>query len=594
MVTTVTYAAAASKPPTMPSSSRLSSTRTKTQYGAKISVKFVFKLKNESNEQTSKLHRQLLTAMTELEPSVKIFDSDNKQVVPNNLTDNNISDHFTYALVKRKFSKSIVVCHDILCPLPLHALRKLMSSHLKTNKAALLMNYWTVPDVRDIGWIYGVHPKYHNRDSVTDILQNHLQQKEHDIPKFRLHTKQASCGKGKAIVKVTAVHVECPAKDTQKLRHLLSKAYKSNSLPGQFIPSNLSFVRSENAYKNWIDNQQNYLNEHRNITISGISREQMKELMVEYDGRKQTLGNVLMSSPLVKQVSSTSKTDSDGLWNISTTSELYNNAKALVDKVLDRPAKQSQENSQSQTEWYDIDEYNDFLCNESTSTRSTASSTSSSPEPVNIPTNISSKQTSVDSPLSSQSNIIREIRKEFKEQISRYHSTVLDHIDKLNIGLHNDLEKDVEKREAAFRKEAAEKINLAIRASLQVAREDCTALIEKMRSEIVEQIKIEVQRAIQLISPNPRSWKQSKTEDGTCDDICQRIFSNTNIPSSPPRDQKPIVNKSPSPTQSSNHGTSDENEVDDNSIKIEFEYTPASLSEPSIGTPPRGIEAPTP
>ena len=127
--------------------------------------------------------------MTELEPSVKIFDSDNKQVVPNNLTDNNISDHFNYALVKRKFSKSIVVCHDILCPLPLHALRKLMSSHLKTNKAALLMNYWTEPDVRDIGWIYGVHPKYHNRDSVTDILQNHLQQKEHDIPKFRLHTK---------------------------------------------------------------------------------------------------------------------------------------------------------------------------------------------------------------------------------------------------------------------------------------------------------------------------------------------------------------------------------------------------------------------
>ena len=119
--------------------------------------------------------------------------------------------------------------------------------------------------------------------------------------------------------------------------------------------------------------------------------------MIEYDGRKQTLGNVLMSSPLVKQVSSTSKTDSDGLWNISTTSELYNNAKALVNKVLDRPAKQSQENSQSQTEWYDIDEYNDFLCNESTSTRSTASSTSSSPEPVNIPTNISSKQMSVDS-----------------------------------------------------------------------------------------------------------------------------------------------------------------------------------------------------
>ena len=52
-------------------------------------------------------------------------------------------------------------------------------------------------------------------------------------------------------------------------------------------------------------------------------------------------------------------------------------------------------------------------------------------------------------------------------------------LDKLNVGLRNNLEKNIEKREAAFQKEATEKTNLAIRASLQLAPEDCTALIEK-------------------------------------------------------------------------------------------------------------------
>ena len=47
-----TYAAVASKPPLTPSPARMPSTKTKTQYGPKMSVKFIFKIKNDSNKQT--------------------------------------------------------------------------------------------------------------------------------------------------------------------------------------------------------------------------------------------------------------------------------------------------------------------------------------------------------------------------------------------------------------------------------------------------------------------------------------------------------------------------------------------------------------
>ena len=594
-----TYAAVASKPPVTPSPAHMPSTKTKTQYGPKMSVKFIFKIKNDSNKQTSKIHRELLLTMTKIEPSVKFFDNDSKQVVPDNITDGGMSDHFNYALVKRRFSKSIVVCHDLLCPKSLHAMRKLMSQQLKMNKAALLLNYWDDPDVRDIGWFCGIHPKYHNRDCLTDLLQKHLQQAEEEVPKFRLHPKKASCGKGHMLNSVRAVHIECSTKDTQKLRHLLSLAYKSNALPGQFIPTNLSFVRSESAYKNWITRQTTYLNEHRNIPISNVSRQEMRETMVEYEGEKRSIRDLILTSPLIKCLSSTARTESDGLWNLSTTSELYNAAVSFVNKILDRPPSTSSSPIDGNAELSDIDDYNDFLCNDGVGTETTTSTTQSTNEPSDtqndVPNDISSKPMSVQSSISNASGIVKEltnIRTELVKQIADFHTGLQEEIQKSHELLRQEIAKQIAKDKSILRKETEEKTKLAVRASLQLAREECSSLVSKMRSEIMAEVREEVKRAIQLISPNPRFRKQSRTVDADCSDVAKRIFPNATSDSNTVPVEKPSPSSPTSDSIPSSSTPSDGTVTQ--SVEIDFEYTPPTPSEGSCCTPPRGIEAPSP
>ena len=165
MVTFRTYVDAVNKPPASQSTKRMPSSKTRDSYGPKMSVKFVFKLKNDSDNNIANKHQSLLLTILEQQPSTKFFNSDGKQLTPEDIQEGTMSSLFDYALVKRRFSKTMVVCLDLLSPIPLQAMRRSISGQLRKAKAAILVNYWDTPDVRDVGWIFGIHPKYHSRDS---------------------------------------------------------------------------------------------------------------------------------------------------------------------------------------------------------------------------------------------------------------------------------------------------------------------------------------------------------------------------------------------------------------------------------------------
>ena len=114
-----------------------------------------------------------------------------------------------------------------------------------------------------------------------------------------------------------------------------------------------------------------YLNEHRNIPISNVSRQEMRETIVEYEGEKRSIRDLILTSPLIKCLSSTAKTESDGLWNLSTTSQSYNAAVSFVNKILDRPPSTSSSPINDNAELSEIDAYNDFLCNDGVGTETT-------------------------------------------------------------------------------------------------------------------------------------------------------------------------------------------------------------------------------
>ena len=113
----------------------------------------------------------------------------------------------------------------------------------------------------------------------------------------------------------------------------------------------------------------------------------MREHKVDYEGKQHIVQHVLATSPLIKNVSPMSKTDSDGMWNLSTTSKLYNEAVLFVNSILGISNNSSPSNSTID----DVDDYHSFLC-QSTITSGSGSSdyfSQKSNESAPIPSKIS-------------------------------------------------------------------------------------------------------------------------------------------------------------------------------------------------------------
>ena len=70
MVTFRTYADAVNKPAASQSTKRMPLSKTRDSYGPKMSVKFVFKLKNNSDNNIAKKHQLLMLTILEKQPSV--------------------------------------------------------------------------------------------------------------------------------------------------------------------------------------------------------------------------------------------------------------------------------------------------------------------------------------------------------------------------------------------------------------------------------------------------------------------------------------------------------------------------------------------
>ena len=179
------------------------------------------------------------------------------------------------------------------------------------------------------------------------------------------------------------------------------RAYQSYTLPGQFIPSNLSHVRSKKAYVGWIKQQQEYLDTHRNISIKNISQQEMKERKVEHGGSSHILQDILVASPLIKNLLVTAKTDSNGVWNLSTTSTMYNEAVSFINSILNKENETLGSTSKGSN---NVDDYNSYLCQSTITSESNSFSTSSQEfnnSTSSIPSNIDSKKEAADSSPSS-------------------------------------------------------------------------------------------------------------------------------------------------------------------------------------------------
>ena len=302
----------------------------------KVAVKISFKLKKTDSLDISNKHRDILLALIRADPSCLVHDSEGSCLSLN--PESKIDNKFKYETLPRKHFQLVCVSHNITTKVTFSNLKSAIRNALSSSRATLTVNTWSTLDVRDAGWLLQMHPRLHNRDDITERLRRAIQQITTDqVPTFRLYTKTISNGKPSDMNRKSTqvIVVECETSSLFKLRELLHKIYSTNtkSLPGKFIPMNFQHIQSGNAYTQLIQQQQNYLESHRNISISEITLEDL-QTEIEYKNNKLSIQNAINQTNYISWYSPDNSSSPIEKINFSTDVSNYPSAISFLKNVI--------------------------------------------------------------------------------------------------------------------------------------------------------------------------------------------------------------------------------------------------------------------
>lgn len=449
----------------------------------RISVKFNFKEENDDTSTHAKRHRDLLIAMTSHDAHLVVLDKSSKPFIPKDISCDEYANKFDYAVIKRRHANSFAVTHDIISSMSLPELNKKLSRDHKQARSKLSINKWKTLDVRDVGWLFGVHPTFHNRDSLTKTIRKELENKEENVPQFRLYAKLVISGTSSTRITSRAVFVECESKHLPKVRHLFSKLYKSNLIPGKFIPLNIQHTKSVSVYKKWITKQSEYLENHRNITIRNVSKEDFNK-SIKYNNSDNNMRTILHSSHLIDAISPTNESSSEGKWHISTSVDRYKDALSLIHEILANHLKHV--GTEKIPPIPKTDEDDDSV------TAYTCSLENESNDNTHLPTkSIISSLT--ESEMDSLANSLK-ARLEIPylvKTLNNLTAFITDEIKKLE-------------------NEVNRQIGSAVKTAIRDESARMRKTIDEMQGKVKEELQQELKAYIITISPNPRFRKQSR------------------------------------------------------------------------------------
>ena len=291
-----------------------------------VCIKILFKQMNGSHtDDVSHLHHQVLSHMRKLDPKLIIYDSEDQPIILSNTT-THFKKRFIYEPLPRRHFRLLGVTHQIHSHLTISKHKKELTTFLQKHKITLAPHDWDSLDVRDVGWFCNVHTFFHQREHLHSVLIKYITQANpsQHIPPFKLYVKTVTAGKpGSSRVSTRAVHLESRSKDILILRKLLQQTYSTiKGLPGHFIPSNLPHLDNKHLHRTYILQQNKYIDDHRNISIYGVTADQLLQ-KVTYNDKEGSIREHLRRSSVIKWISPTSSTEQDGKWHLSTTLHHY-------------------------------------------------------------------------------------------------------------------------------------------------------------------------------------------------------------------------------------------------------------------------------
>jgi hypothetical protein len=202
-------------------------------------------------------------------------------------------------------------------------------------------------DVCSPGWFSRTNPTYHSKQRIKDDIYLHSTRAIDDfsdeikqdlsnnfaeyitddhtfeIPEFHLVHRNI-VGKGsQGKFETEALEVQIERKHSKVFKHIMELAFAKTSISEMlFIPFSLKRELSADAYCSILQQQNDYLENHRNISIVGIGSLRMNKPVL-YQDETFHFEHLLRSKPGVYRVDSTKRTPDLGKWNISTDKEHY-------------------------------------------------------------------------------------------------------------------------------------------------------------------------------------------------------------------------------------------------------------------------------
>jgi hypothetical protein len=213
-------------------------------------------------------------------------------------------------------------------------------------------------DVCSPGWLSRTNPTYHSKERTKDdiylhstraiddftdeikqeLVDNFPEYITHDntfeIPEFHLVHRNI-VGKGsQGKFETEAFEVQIERQHSKVFKHLMELTFANTSAEHMlFIPFSLKRELSGDEYCTILQQQNTYLENHRNIAIVGIGHSRMHQ-PVRYQDVVTPFDHLLRSKLGIYRVDSTKRTPDLGKWNISTDKEHYAELTTWIDSNI--------------------------------------------------------------------------------------------------------------------------------------------------------------------------------------------------------------------------------------------------------------------
>lgn len=318
-------------------------------------IKILFKLQSgESPINVGPNHRTILQQLLELDQQLVVEGQNKSKIDISKLSNEAFKRNFTYHPIPRRHFKLVGVTHRITTTMSMKDIKTELQKVLTKYRATIAINTWNTLDVRDIGWFCNIHPYFHQRDHLFDFLTSAIKTftKSSDIPEFKLYVKSVVDGKPNSDTRTSAraVHVECRSDQVGVLRDLFQQTYsKGKGLPGHFVPNNLQHLDNKQLHKTYIQQQNKYIDEHRNITVSDVTLEDL-QMLILYNKKKISIQSALNYSSSISWMSPSPKFPNENKWNLSTTAHHYPIAVKTIQAVIIENIKGSSSNMTKQND----------------------------------------------------------------------------------------------------------------------------------------------------------------------------------------------------------------------------------------------------